>query len=338
MSIKKTRSSRRKAITLDSTQDMEIKPRRDWLPWILLFPAVIYLFLVNLYPLIYVFRLSFTRYALASRTPPVFIGFSNFISVLTTPRFWDSLVVTLWFSFFNVIVQVALGFGIALLLNNLKRGRQLIVTLLLLPMMIAPAVVAFIWKMIYNPYWGPLNYFLSKLGIEGQSWASDPNLALPSLLVADIWQWTPFTIILLLAGLQSLPKSVYEAASIDGSSKWQVFRDITLPLMYPFVYLAFILRLIDSFKIFDLIYIITKGGPGTVTENLGWFTYETGFVHFNIGWASALSVIQLIIITIIAQYALKALAQRKQKVDIEITDEDLSSSSNDLLISASNLS
>ncbi len=225
-------------------------------------------------------------------------------------------------SFFNVIVQVILGFIIALILNNLTRGRQVITTLLLLPMMIAPAVVAFIWKMIYNPYWGPLNYIIKFIGLQGYSWASDPNLALPALLVADIWQWTPFTILLLLSGLQSLPKSVYEAAYIDGSSKWQVFRNITLPMMYSFVYLAFILRLIDSFKVFDLIYIITKGGPGTVTENLGWFTYETGFTHFNIGWASALSVIQLIIITIIAQYALKALAQPRRKVDIDIVEEE----------------
>jgi len=192
-------------------------------------------------------------------------------------------------------------------------------------MMIAPAVVAFIWKMIYNPYWGPLNYIIFQLvGKKGPSWASDPILALPALLVADIWQWTPFTVILLLAGLQSLPRSVYEAAYIDGSSSWQVFKNITLPLMYPFVYLAFILRVIDSFKIFDFIYIITKGGPGTVTENLAWFTYETGFVGFDIGWASALSIIQLIIIIIVAQFALKALGRPKTQVDIAISKADAS--------------
>jgi len=289
--------------------DVVIRRRRDFLPWALVLPAVLYLLIVNLYPLIYVFRLSFTRYAIASTAPPVFNGIENFKSVLTTPRFWASLKVTVGFSFLNVVVQLVLGFVVALLLNNMRRGRQLITTLLLLPMMIAPAIVAFIWKMIYNPYWGPLNYMLQQVGIEGRSWASDPVWALPALLVADIWQWTPFMIILLLAGLQSLPRSVYEAAYIDGSSPWQVFRNITLPLMYPFIYLAFILRVIDSFKIFDLVYIVTKGGPGTVTENLGWFTYETGFVHFNIGWASALSVVQLIIIIVVAQYALKALSR-----------------------------
>lgn len=181
-------------------------------------PVVIYLLIVNIYPLIYVFGLSFTQYSLATTASPVFIWFKNFGSVLSNDRFWSSLKVTGLFSFFNVIVQVVLGFAVALLLNNLRWGRQFIVTLLLLPMMIAPAVVAFIWKMIYNPYWGPLNYLLQLIGIEGRSWASDPTLALPALMLADIWQWTPFTIILLLAGLQSLPRAVYEAAYIDGSS------------------------------------------------------------------------------------------------------------------------
>ena len=302
-----------------------IKKKFDFLPWALVLPAVLYLLIINIYPLIYVFGLSFTLYPLASTAPPRFIGLTNFGSVLVNGRFWDSLKVTLWFSFFNVIVQVVLGFGVAMLLNNLRRGRQFITTLLLLPMMIAPAVVAFIWKMIYNPYWGPLNYIIFQLvGKKGPSWASDPILALPALLVADIWQWTPFTVILLLAGLQSLPRSVYEAAYIDGSSSWQVFKNITLPLMYPFVYLAFILRVIDSFKIFDFIYIITKGGPGTVTENLAWFTYETGFVGFDIGWASALSIIQLIIIIIVAQFALKALGRPKTQVDIAISKADAS--------------
>lgn len=296
------------------------KKYRDFLPWALVLPVVIYLLIVNIYPLIYVFGLSFTQYSLATTASPVFIWFKNFGSVLSNDRFWSSLKVTGLFSFFNVIVQVVLGFAVALLLNNLRWGRQFIVTLLLLPMMIAPAVVAFIWKMIYNPYWGPLNYLLQLIGIEGRSWASDPTLALPALMLADIWQWTPFTIILLLAGLQSLPRAVYEAAYIDGSSSWQVFTNITLPLMAPFVYLAFILRVIDSFKIFDLIYIITNGGPGTVTENLAWFTYETGFAHFNVGWASALSVVQLIIIIIVAQFALKALARPRGRVEIDISD------------------
>jgi multiple sugar transport system permease protein len=218
--------------------------------------------------------------------------------------------VTGWFAILGVGLQLGFGFIMALALQQVHaRIRQIITTLFLIPMMITPAVVAVLWRMIYHPTFGPLNYVLSLMGIEGPTWVSSPIWALPALVVADLWQWTPFMTILLLAGLQSLSQEIYEAAHVDGATPWRAFLDMTLPLMKPFVFLAVFLRIIDAFKLFDLVFVLSRGGPGDMTESIAYFTYVTGFKYFDLGPAAALSVLQLIVIIILGKLLLTQLTR-----------------------------
>ena len=275
--------------------------------WSLVAPCLLFLVLVGLYPTVYVFALSFSKFHPA--TGMEFVGLHNFVRAVTSPRFWHGLYVTGWFAILSVAIQLLFGFVMALSLQTIDaRVRKLITTLFLIPFMITPAVVAILWKLIYHPSFGPLNYSLSLFGIPGQEWVSS-NWALPALVVADVWQWTPFMTILLLAGLQSLSREIYEAAYVDGATGWQAFLDMTLPLMKPFIFLAIFLRFIDAFKLFDLVFIVSRGGPGDLTESIAYFTYVMGFKYFDLGLAAALSVLQLIIIIIMGKLLLSQLSR-----------------------------
>lgn len=275
--------------------------------WALIAPCLLFLLLVGLYPTIYVFALSFSKFIPGEGME--FIGLNNYVRTLTSPRFWHGLTVTAWFAVFGVAVQLLIGFVMALSLQAIdSRPRKIITTLFLVPFMITPAVVAVLWRLIYHPSVGPLNATLAMFGIEGPAWVTS-DYALLALLVADIWQWTPFMTILLLAGLQSLSQEVYEAAYVDGATPWQAFRDMTLPQMKPFIFLAVFLRFIDAFKLFDLVFVITHGGPGDVTESISYFTYVIGFKYFDLGMAAAMSVLQLIIIIIAGKLLLSQLSR-----------------------------
>jgi multiple sugar transport system permease protein len=281
----------------------------------LVWPGLFFLLLVGLFPTVYVFVIAFTKYEPGA--PMTFVGINNFVRALSTPRFWHGLEVTAWFAIGGVVIQLVLGFIMALALQAVSpRVRRAVTTLFLVPFMMTPAVVATLWKLIYHPTIGPLNYTLSLIGIKAPEWAAS-EFALPALVVADVWQWTPFMTILLLAGLQSLSREVYEAAYMDGATGWRAFRDHTLPLMKPFIFLAVFLRFIDAFKLFDLVFIVTRGGPGDATESISFFTYTMGFKYFDLGLAAALSVLQLIIIIIAGKLLLSQLSrvQEAQKVD-----------------------
>jgi multiple sugar transport system permease protein len=275
--------------------------------WTLTAPGLLFLLLIGLFPTIYVFVIAFTKYEPGS--PMVFVGLNNFIRALTTPRFWHGLEVTASFAIIGVGIQLVLGFIMALSLQAVSpRVRRAVTTLFLVPFMMTPAVVATLWKLILHPTIGPLNYTLSLFGIKAPEWAAS-EFALPALVVADIWQWTPFMTILLLAGLQSLSRDVYEAAYMDGATGWRAFRDHTLPLMKPFIFLAVFLRFIDAFKLFDLVFIVTRGGPGDATESISFFTYTMGFKYFDLGLAAALSILQLIIIIAAGKLLLSQLSR-----------------------------
>ena len=275
--------------------------------WVLTSPGLLFLLLIGLFPTVYVFAIAFTKYEPGS--PMVFVGLNNFIRALTTPRFWHGLEVTASFAIIGVGIQLVLGFIMALSLQAVTpKVRRAVTTLFLVPFMMTPAVVATLWKLILHPTIGPLNYTLSLFGIKAPEWAAS-EFALPALVVADIWQWTPFMTILLLAGLQSLSRDVYEAAYMDGATGWRAFRDHTLPLMKPFIFLAVFLRFIDAFKLFDLVFIVTRGGPGDATESISFFTYTMGFKYFDLGLAAALSVLQLIIIIAAGKLLLSQLSR-----------------------------
>jgi multiple sugar transport system permease protein len=183
-------------------------------------------------------------------------------------------------------------------------------TFMLVPMMIAPTVVGVLWKMIFKARYGAFNYILDQLfGIQGPDWLADKTAALAGLIIADVWEWTPFVTILLLAGLQSLSREIYEASYVDGSTAWQAFKNMTLPLMRPFIFLAVFLRMIDAWKMFDLIFGVTRGGPGDFTESIAWYTYKVGFTYFEQGYAAALSFIQLLVIIFLGKVLLTQLTR-----------------------------
>lgn len=276
---------------------------------ILLGPALGFLAILSVWPFAYLIYASFTSYQLAIPVPVEWVGLANFSKVLTNPRFWSSLGITAIFVLVAVPVQIVLGLGLAMLINGLARGREIFASLFLIPMMLAPIVVGFSWNLFLNPIYGPLNALLRGIGLSPPAWASSPSWALPTVVFVDIWQWTPFVMIVLLAGLRSIPARVFEAARVDGSTRWQTFLHILLPMMAPYITVAFVLRFIDSFKVFDVIYILTKGGPGTSTQNLAYYTYDMGFGRFDFGLAGALSIIQLVLLTV-GTMAILSLARR----------------------------
>lgn len=277
--------------------------------WTLVLPSTILLILIALGPVLFVVILSFSKYTPGQ--PLEFVGLHNFIRAFTTARFWHGLYITAWFVFFSIGVQLLLGFITALALQRIHpRVRQIAMTFMLVPMMIAPTVVGVLWKMVFKARYGAVNYLLETMfGIQGPDWLADKAAALAGLLIADIWEWTPFVTILLLAGLQSLSREVYEAAYVDGSTTWQVFKNITLPLMKPFIFLAVFLRMIDAWKMFDLIFGVTRGGPGDFTESIAWYTYKVGFTYFEQGYAAALSFIQLLVIILLGKVLLTQLTR-----------------------------
>ena len=291
--------------------------RQRALAWGLTLPALAVLLAVGIAPTLYVLLLAFSRYTAGDPLLQLdFVGLQNFARVLRADRFWHGLGITAWFVFGSVGIQLLLGFGVALAFQRVHPTvRRVGVTFGLVPMMIVPAVVGLLWKLIFNETYGPLNYLLGQAGLPQPRWGSDPTAALSSLLIADIWEWTPFVTILLLAGLQSLSQEIHEAAYVDGASPWAAFWQITLPLMKPFIFLAVFLRIIDAWKTFDLIAMLTQGGPGSATESIAYYTWKVGFgVSADRGMAAALSLIQLVVIIFLGQALLSQLKRVSRDV------------------------
>lgn len=272
-------------------------------------PATVTLLAITIFPLLYELRLAFMSWELAMGGAPKFVGLENFIRILAHDgRFWASMRVTGILMILGVAIQLVLGTGIALLLNRLSRWRSPMVSLFLIPVMIAPVVSGFQFRMIYHNQFGPLNYLIEILTFghsQGMAWIADPRIALYAVMVTDIWQWTPFLMLLVLAGLQSIPPGMYEAAEIDGASSWQSFWHITVPLVSSVVIVGVLIRVMDMFKLFDIIYLVTGGGPGNVTETISFYTYLQGFKFFSLGYTAAMAFLQLIVIIVISQIFLK---------------------------------
>jgi multiple sugar transport system permease protein len=263
-------------------------------------PAIILLLVFSLYPFFYVLGLSFTESTLA-RPFQEFVQFENYRRALEDTVFRTSIRNTLVYAFTATILQMLLGFALALVFyRNMRAGRYLR-TLALFPFIAPPVAVAMIWRLIYEPNAGLVNHYLRLLGITRSpiAFLGDQNIALLSLIVIDVWQWTPFVFLLVLAALQSLPKEPYEAASVDGASAWQSFVHLTLPMVAPALAVIFIIRLIGAFKIFDVIYMLTNGGPGSSTQVASFYIYRVAFQQFNTGYGAALTILLLILLTVI---------------------------------------
>jgi multiple sugar transport system permease protein len=255
-------------------------------------PAACVIATLIVFPLAFNLYMSLQAWFVSSTTPPTFVGLKNYLEIFgKDTRFWNATWITVKFTGISVTLQLALGMAIALYFHRDFTGRGLVRTVMLLPMVSTPAAVALIWVVMFNPSLGILNYFLTCLGLPPLLWLGHPRTALPSLILMDTWKWTPFMVLILHAGLQALPLTPFEAARIDGASRWQLFRYVTLPLLRPSIAVALIFRTMDSLKTFDTIYVMTEGGPNNATEILNLYTFQTGFKYFHLGYASALAVV-----------------------------------------------
>ncbi len=286
-----------------------------------IWPTLILLIVINVFPLIYSLYLSFTDYSAITKDPPVWIAFENFADVLADEKMWFYFSTTGKYVFFSVALQLILGFALALLLREKFKGSGLITTLILVPMMLSPVVAGLFWRLMYNPTFGYINYFL---GFSNPKLAPDwlagryagqvvPDLALWSIVIVDIWMWTPFVMLLILSGLKAIPDYLYEAATIDRANWWFQFRRITLPQVAPLVMIALLFRTIEAFsKSFDLVMGLTGGGPGDQTEVISVNLFRTAFQgQWQTGRSSAVAYMVLIIIIAVSNLYIRNLNKMK---------------------------
>ncbi len=264
---------------------------------------------VSLFPLIYALTVSFQTVRIVPPTPPRFVGLANYAEIAGSARFWGAIWTTALITFLSVALQYALGFMLALALHHNVPGTALYRVTFLLPMFLAPVGVALIARMIFHPYLGPVNDAMAGLGFAYVPFLTEKWPAIMVLALIDIWQWTPFVTLLMLAGLQGLPQEVFEAARVDNISAWRRFWGITFPMLLPLSVAVIFIRLIEGFKIIDTVFVLTGGGPGTATETLTLFAYNEGFKKFNLGLTSALSFLFLIVVIVFGTVYLAA-AQR----------------------------
>jgi len=295
------------------------KPRglRDYqLKMMFIMPTLILLVVMNIFPLLWSLILSFSKYSAIGSQSPDFIGTRNYSRIFSDPNIWRYFTTTAYFVVLAVAAQFTIGFGLALLLNREFKGKGVVTTLMLIPMMLSPVVVGLFWRFILDSSWGLMNYLLSLLpGVPDTArsiiWLTRPKMALLSLVIIDTWMWSPFMMLLSLAGLSAVPKYLYEAAEIDRASTWFKFRHITLPLVAPLLLIALLFRTMDAFKLFDLVYITTEGGPGTATETVSMQLYRQAFRNWNTGESCALAYILLIIIIALSSIYIKYLNKAK---------------------------
>lgn len=270
-------------------------------------PAIGFLLIVVGYPLAFSLYLSFVSWNSLIPRKLVFVGLDNF-RILLDPAFLGNLKNTLFFVFGSLGLKFPVGFGLALILNkHYIKGKSLFLTLLMLPIAASPVVTGLTWKYFYEPSAGTFNAFLGLFGLPTPQWLAAPKLAMVSLIIADAWQWTPLAIMLLLAGLQTLPRDPQEAAQIDGASSWKIVVYIVLPLLSRTIFLTFLFLTIISFKVFDIVFLTTAGGPGQSTEVLSLSVYKTGLFFFRISSGAALSQILLIISILFCMFFIKRL-------------------------------
>lgn len=268
-------------------------------------PALVLLVLIVIFPTLYALRLSLFRWNLTEATPATFAGLSNYAALLADDRFWLALVRTFIFIVATSAISLVLGLGLALLLNRPLPGKNVFRTLLIVPMLMSPVVVGLTWRFMYNAELGMISYALRLLGFEAIAFLGRTETALAALIITDVWEYTPFMLLILLAALESLPREPFEAAEIDGGSSFQIFRWLTLPMLrYPML-VALLFRLMFSFNTFDTIYVMTGGGPGRSSETLTMYNYRLAFQQWHMGESAALSIIMLVIVIVASKLVLR---------------------------------
>jgi multiple sugar transport system permease protein len=294
----------------------ELKTRADRLrrtATFFLLPAALVLTFVTLGPLIYSLFVSFTNWTLTvPGSENELVGFANYHGVISNFAFWRAVQVTLTFGVSSTLLELILGVILALMLNQEFLGRGIVRALVLIPLVITPAVIGMFWRLLYDDQQGVLNYFLLSLGLPRLHWL-DHGLALPSLVLTDVWQWTPFLVLIVLAGLQSRDVDMLDAARIDGANAPQIFRYLTLPHLFPYLLVGLFFRLLDAMKEFDKIYLLTQGGPGNETTTVSVYAFNTGFRIFEIGKTSAIAWIVAAVSLVVSLPLLWAMRRRLMK-------------------------
>ena len=269
--------------------------------WLFSAPALLVMLGLFAYPMFRLIWTGFTDEVLSSEGKIEFIGLANYVRAFSEdPHFFRSIWLTLYFAVGSTLGQLTLGLVLALLLNRQFKGEATFRMLLMFPIIATPVAMSLVWSMLMNPMMGHLNYYLSLLGLPGSLWAADTSTVLPSLIMIELWHWVPMTMLVLLAGLKSLPKEPFEAATVDGASRLQMFFNITVPLLQPYIFLLLLLRLVHGLKVFDKIFVISGGGPNRASETLNIMIYDQAFGATNFGYASALGSFLLLIILLIS--------------------------------------
>ena len=287
------------------------------LAWLFVAPSIALLLAINIFPLIWTIRLSFTNFRVNRPNAEVeFFGLKKYLNILSDKDIWLTMQATAHFLIWTIVLQVLIGFTLAYLINKKFRGNDLWTTIIVLPMMLSPAVVGNFWTFLYQPQIGLFNYavgFLTGADPSSFSMIGDVSLAPWAIVIVDTWMWTPFVMLICLAGLRSIPGSIYEAAECDRASKWRQFWTITIPLVLPFLMLAVLFRGIENFKMFDLVVQLTGGGPGSITELTSINLKREAFEKWRTGYASAYAVILFVTVFGLASIYVKALNKVKHR-------------------------
>ncbi len=275
-------------------------------PYLFIMPAMVILVSLIIYPLVYSFSKSLTDFMLGMPGQR-FIGLKNYWLAITNQSFQQSLMFSLIFSIGATTLELVLGFITALILQRQFFGKQVVTVLLILPMMVTPVVVGIIWLLMFQPDFSVINGLLSLLGIEGPIWLQNKWTARFAVIIADVWQWTPFFTLVLLGAMLNLSSEVVESAKVDGATNLQILRYIKIPLIMPLITVAVLIRLIDTFRVFDKIFVMTNGGPGNTTEVLSLHIYRTGLPFMNLSYAAAMSYLFLILLILITTFLIRRL-------------------------------
>jgi multiple sugar transport system permease protein len=267
-------------------------PPRRYYPFAV--PALVLMAGVIIFPWLFTLVMSTMEFKVGGDVE--FVGFRNYIKLFSDQRFLESVGRTFWFTALAVIFPIGLGTAAAVIFHREFPWRGVLRTIFIMPMMATPVAVALVWTMMFHPQLGVLNYLLSLMGIAPFAWVYDPNTVIFTLILVEVWHWTPLVMLIVLGGMAALPSDPYDSATIDGATDWQMFRFITFPLILPYIMVAVVIRTIDALKVFDTIFVITQGGPGTASETLNIFLYLQAFQFYNLGYASAVVVVFFIII------------------------------------------
>jgi multiple sugar transport system permease protein len=274
--------------------------------YLLIGPAIFVLLLIGIFPLVYLLLVSFQGITM-TETSTDFIGGANYAQLFDDARLWEALLHTVIFTVIALPLELLLGLTMAQLSLERLPGRQIFIALLVLPVVVSPIVSGATWSLMFNHRFGPINQIIGWIWGEELTllWTISPHLVYPAILAAEVWQWTPFMFLLLLAALANVDKSQLEAAAIDGAGWWRTFFKIVLPAIWPVMAIAILIRGLDLFRLFDVVWALTKGGPGTMTETISIFTYIKGFQQFETSYTAAVAFLVIILLSVVVMLALK---------------------------------